>query len=117
MAREGAATDFDVDVEGVGVFRFGKRTMRDEIKVQVEYARMIEGVEPTEWLALVAGWMSSLKVLTVRAPDGWDIDDLDPLDDETYARLMKVHAALTAKERSFRSGTGKAVEAQGQVTG
>ncbi len=117
MAREAAATDFEVPVEGVGTFRFGKRTMRDEIKIQVTYADMIEGVQPTEWLALVAGWISALKVLTVRAPDGWNIDEMDPLDDATYAKLMKVHAALTAKERSFRSGTGQADQAQGQAQG
>lgn len=103
MAREGSAADFQVDVDGIGTFIFGKRSMRDEIKIQVEYARLIEGVEPTEWLALVAGWISVLKVLTVMAPPGWDIDELDPLDDASYAKLGKVHKALTDKERSFRS--------------
>lgn len=117
MAREGAATDFELPVDGIGVFRFGKRTMRDEIKIQVEYARMIEGVEPTEWLALVAGWIAALRVLTVRAPDGWDIEAMDPLDDDTYARLMKVHAALVAQERSFRGRPSQAVEAAGQAAG
>lgn len=103
--REGNASDFQADVEGVGSFTFGKRTMRDEIKIQVEFARMVEGVEPTQWVSLVCGWISSLKVLTVNAPDGWDIDSMDPLDDETYQTLLKVHTALRDKERSFRSGT------------
>lgn len=102
MARQGNATDFSVDVEGVGTFQFGRRTMRDEIKIQVEYARLIEGVEPTEWLAVVAGWIATLKVLTVMAPADWDIEEMDPLDDETYARLARVHQALVDKERSFR---------------
>lgn len=117
MAREGAATDFVVDVEGVGSFTFGKRTMRDEIKVQVEYARLIEGVEPTEWLDVVCGCIALLRVMTVRAPDGWDIDSMDPLDEDTYARLMKVHAALTAKERSFRRSKGQGGAQPGQGTG
>lgn len=102
MARQGTAIDFTVDVEGVGTFSFGRRTMRDEIKIQVEYARLIEGVEPTEWLAVVAGWIATLRVLTVAAPAGWDIDEMDPLDDQTYARLAKVHQVLVDKERSFR---------------
>lgn len=110
MARQGNATDFTIDVDGVGTFIFGRRTMRDEIKIQVEYARLIEGVEPTEWLALVAGWIATLKVLTVMGPDGWDIDGMDPLDDETYARLGKAHQALVDKERSFRSRTPAAVQ-------
>lgn len=103
MAREGNATDFSVDVEGVGTFIFGRRTMRDEIKIQVEYARLTEGVQPTTWLDLVAGWMSALRILTVQAPDGWDLDALDPLDEASYAKLAKVHRALTDKEGSFRS--------------
>lgn len=110
MARNGSDTDFTVDVEGVGTFAFGKRSMRDEIKIQVEYARMIEGVQPTEWLALVAGWLATLRVMTVQAPDGWDLDAMDPLDDDTYAVLGKVHGALTDKERSFRRKPSEKVE-------
>lgn len=117
MAREAAAGDFDVDVDGIGSFRFGKRTMRDEIKVQVEYARLIEGVEPTNWLHLVAGWISVLKVMTVRAPDDWDIDEMDPLEPETYENLSKVHSALVKKERSFRSSQGPGDKAAGQEAG
>lgn len=117
MPRAAGADDFNVNVEGVGSFTFAKRTMRDEIKIQVEFARMIEGVEPTDWLKLVCGWLSTLSVLTVRAPVGWDIESMDPLDDEVYAQLNKVHEVLRDKERSFRrskkpvgeSGSGTAV--------
>lgn len=117
MTREARDDDFEIVVEGVGSFRFGRRTMRDEIKVQVEYARIIEGVQPTPWLAMVGGWLSALKVLTVRAPDGWDIDAMDPLDADTYAKLLKVHSALAEKEGSFRSGKGKTGEASGASAG
>ena len=113
MAREGAATDFDVSVDGIGVFRFAKRTMRDEIKIQVEFARMIEGVTPTDWLQTVCGWLSTLGVLTVQAPDGWDLSSIDPLDDDTYGKLLKVHSALVAKERSFRGDKGEGEPAKG----
>jgi hypothetical protein len=102
MARTAQDTDFVVKVEGVGSFTFGKRTMRDEIAIQVEFARIIDGVEPTAWLQTVGGWMSTLRVLTVRAPAGFDLDDLDPLDDESYALMGKVHNALAEQERSFR---------------
>ena len=105
MARRASPTDFIVDVEGVGSFTFGRRKMGDEIKIQVEYARMIEGVEPTDWLATVAGCIAALKVLTVRAPEDWDIDEMDPLEDDTYRKLLKVHRALSDKEASFRSGS------------
>lgn len=113
MARQAKETDYTVNVEGVGTFAFARRTMRDEIAIQVEYARIIDGVEPTMWLASVGGWLSALRVLTVRAPDGWDLDALDPADPETYAKLLRVHDALTEKERSFRQGTQPASETSG----
>lgn len=118
MNRRPQTTDFTVPVEGVGTFTFGKRTMADEIKIQVEYARIIEGVEPTEWLARVGGWISTLKVLTVRAPDGWDIDEMDPLDEKVYENMMLVYLALRSREDSFRrkprAGSQEGSEAPGE---
>lgn len=111
MARSPDATDFTVDVEGIGTFTFGRRRLADEVKIQVEYARLTEGVQPTPWLDLVATWLATLKILTVRAPDDWDIDEMDPLDEGTYSRLMKVHAALREKEDSFRRGAKQAGKA------
>lgn len=97
-------TDFTVEVESVGVFRFAKRAMRDEMRIAAEYSRLTEGVDtPTIWLETVATWISTLKVLIVTAPPGWeDMDALDPLDEDTYSRLMRVHRALREKEGSFR---------------
>lgn len=118
MARTPSATDFTVTVDGIGAFTFGRRNMRDEMRIGAEFSRLTEGVEtPTPYLATVGGWMATLKVLTVSAPDGWgrtpdgepttDIDEMDPLSGETYDALMKVHAALREKEGSFRSGASK----------
>ena len=113
MPRIAKETDFTVKVDGVGTFTFGRRTMRDEIAIQVEYARIIDGVEPTAWLQAVGGWLSVLRTLTVRAPEGWDLDTMDPLDDETYARLSKVYEALVDQERSFRCGSKPAGQGSG----
>lgn len=110
MARQAKETDYAVDVEGVGTFMFGRRTMRDQIAIEVEFARIIDGVEPTAWLAAMGGWLSTLRVLTVRAPAGWDLDALDPTDPETYSKLLRVHDALAEKERSFRHKPGPAGE-------
>jgi len=116
--RQAAATDFNVEVEGVGAFRFGRRSMRDEMRVGAEFSRLTEGVEaPTPWLELVAGVIAALKVLTVEAPDGWDVDAMDPLDQDTYDKLLSVHAALRAKEEDFRRSKSKASEKTGQVDG
>lgn len=101
--RTPAPSDFQLDVEGVGHFVFGRRTLRDEARIAAEYSRLTEGVAtPTEDLVLLASWMSTLAVLTSGAPEGWDVDGLDPLDPDTYTRLGKVYAALREKEGSFR---------------
>lgn len=111
MARTPQETDFVVPVEKIGNFTFGRRKMSDEIAVQVEYARIIDGVEPTAWLQAVGGWISTLRVLTVSAPPGWDVDELDPTDPETYAKLKLVYEALSERERSFRRKPKPAGEA------
>jgi hypothetical protein len=122
MSRPAAATDFFVDVPNVGTFSFAKRMLRDELRIAAEYSRLTEGVEtPTSWLETVAGWIAALKTLTVTAPTGWDIDAMDPLDQETYGKLAAVHMALREKEHSFRSGAAKAGQAprpaDGEVPG
>jgi hypothetical protein len=115
MTRLPNSTDFQITIDDIGTFTFGRRRMRDELAIAAEFSRLTEGVEtPTPFLANVAGWISVLKVLTVEAPEGWDIDAMDPLDDDTYAKLVKVHVALREKEGSFRSGSKQASEADGQ---
>lgn len=110
--------EFTVTVDGIGAFTFARRNMRRECAIGAEYSRIIEGVPtPTPWLDTVAGWIAALKVLTLKAPEGWDIDELDPLDDESYAKLGKVHASLREKEGSFRSGKRAQVEGSGSGDG
>jgi hypothetical protein len=103
MPRSAAATDFTVDVEGIGSFRFARRRMTDELQINAEYSRLTDGVAaPTPYLASLASMISELAVLTVKAPDGWDVMDLDPLDDATFGRIAKVSLAFREKENSFR---------------
>lgn len=113
MSRTPAATDFFVDVPEIGTFSFAYRMIGDEMRIAAEYSRLTEGVAtPTAWLTIVAGWISALKVLTVAAPAGWDIDRMDPLDEDTYDKLRKVHTALREQESSFRKDKATAVKAQ-----
>lgn len=118
MTRPSASTDYFVDVDGVGTFSFARRTMRDEMRIAAEYSRLTEGVEtPTAYLELVAGMLSTLRVLTVSQPDGWNLDDLDPLDSDSYTKLVKVHNALRAKEDSFRRKPDAASKVSGPQDG
>lgn len=109
--------DFNVDVEGIGTFTFGWRGMRDEVRIQAHYSRLIQGTQPSEWLSAVSGWLSVLEVLTVHAPADWDLWALDPLDEASYTKLAKVHAALREKEGSFRRKGAGSDAAGGQGAG
>ena len=112
--RPSSPTDYQVDVENVGTFTVARRTMRDEFKIAAEYSRITEGVEtPTRFLSYFARAFSCCKVLTVIAPDGFDLEGIDPLDDESYAALIAFNEALTAKEEDFRRQSGKGVKAGG----
>lgn len=109
---------FPVEVEGIGVFMFARRTMRHEFKIQAEYSRLTEGVDtPTANLEYIAGVFSTLRVLTVQAPDGWSLDALDPLEQEDFEKVMLVHSALRAKEGSFRRKKAAGGAGAGQADG
>lgn len=117
MNREPSDTDFHIDVEGVGNFMFARRTMRDEMRIASEYSRLTEGVmTPTPFLAAVAGWIATLKVLMVTGPKDWDLDEMDPLDEDVYKRISKVNKALRNKEGQFRKTKGTPGQEPGQGT-
>lgn len=113
MSRQSKDTDFTVPVEGIGTFTFGRRKMVDEFAIQREYADIISGVTPTAVLDCLATWFSTFRVMTVRAPAGWDLEEMDPLDESTYDRLKQVYDALSEKELSFRRKPGALGEGSG----
>lgn len=118
MSRTPSDTDFHEDVPSVGQFVFARRTMRDEMRIASEYSRLTEGVMiPTPFLATVAGWIATLKVLIVSAPGGWDLDEMDPLDDDVYDKISKVNGALRRREGQFREKKGTGSKSTGQVPG
>lgn len=110
-----SSNDFPVVVEGVGTFMFGYRKLADELRIQVEYARITEGVQATVWLFNLATYLSALRVLMVKAPNGWDLEELDPLDEDTFIQIERVFTELRAKEDSFRPKRRKAGEAPGKT--
>lgn len=110
-----SSNDFPVVVEGIGTFMFGYRKLADELRIQVEYARITEGVQATVWLFNLATYMSALRILMVKSPAGWDLEELDPLDEDTFIQLERVFNALRAKEDDFRPHLRKASKAPSQV--
>lgn len=100
-----AASTYALTVDGVGEFVFSKRNMRKMIAIGVETSRLTEGVEVEPFLALFIEALATVKTLTVEAPDGWDPNESDPFDSDSYDRVMKVWGALRDKETSFRAGS------------
>lgn len=111
--RPASKDDFVVSVEGIGDFTFGQRKMSDHTRILVEYSRITEGVAPTPLLDAIAGWIAPIRVLAVRVPAGFDLEELDPLEEATYDKLMRINSALSAKERSFRGKPNATSEGSG----
>ncbi len=91
--------------------------MDDHRRINIAYARYIEDVVPTPWLHDMATWTGTLDVLTVRAPDGWDLASMDALDPDTYSRIERVFKALRDKEDSFRRKPAAAESGSGEGSG
>lgn len=112
-------SDFFLDLPGVGVFRFGRRTYGDRLKIRAEYLRLVKefGDDDSD-LSMYAAMISTHAVLCVEAPDGWEslaeLDLVAPGDAES--KIFELYGLLKAKEDSFRKGESKSVEAAGQAT-
>lgn len=115
--RKPGPKDFTVDVPNVGQFTFGYRNFADQFAMEVEFARLTQGVTPTQWLSTVGEWMATLRVLLVSAPAGFDLDEVDPLEDGVYDLILSVYTALREKEDSFRKKPKKSGAGDGQAAG
>lgn len=95
-----------VDVAGIGAFTFKRKTrIRNQIAMEAEYESVIGGIGGvSERLEIVARAYAGVKTLTVSAPDGWNLDELNLLDEADADRLMTVWKAVLEREAFFRSG-------------
>ena len=75
---------FLVTVPDVGVFEIRKRTLRVQMAIHAELNRLTEGAplaSLSDWFIDLCSLVAELKGLIIKAPDGWSLDDVDPLDD------------------------------------
>jgi hypothetical protein len=103
--RSANGSDFHVDVEGVGRFQFGRRTMRDVFLIRSEYNRLSNGNYSAEGVPVDMGaWaVATINVLLVASPPEFDLTTVDPLMDETWEdKTAKVFTSLRDMELSFR---------------
>lgn len=108
---------FTVAVDGIGEFTFKRRNMRLNIAIQVEYARLSEGVDLPPAIADFVAMASAVKVLAEEAPKGWNVDELDGFDEDSYAKVATVWSALREKETTFLKGSAAASPNGGALAG
>ena len=94
-----------VNVPDVGTFEVRKRTLRVQMAIHAELNRLTEGAPLStlsDWFIDLCGLVAELNGLSIKAPDGWSMEDVDPLDDG-YDRLRIVYRAIRTQEDSFRT--------------
>ncbi len=94
-----------VNVPDIGTFEVRKRTLRVQMAIHAELNRLTEGAPLatlSDWFIDLCGLVAELKGLIIKAPDGWSMEDIDPLDDG-YDRLRAVYRAIRTQEDSFRT--------------
>lgn len=111
-------TTFALEVEGIGAFTFKRRRLRDGLAIQREYSDIMGAcLTPIDGFVAAANWVATLRVLTVSAPDGWDLEAMDPDDDGDVKKMAAVYGALRAREDTFRGRAKPGGEAGGEAAG
>jgi len=105
---------FEIKVEGIGAFVIRARTMGDELDIAAGYSEITRGQNtPSQFLSALANMVATLRVVVDKGPPGWDVDTLDPLDEDSYAQISAVYNEIMVTENSFRKGPVAQGEAQG----
>ena len=94
-------------VEGIGEFTFLKRTLNVEAKIEAETIRMTGGPTESFELRQFCRAVTTLRHLLVTAPEGWSLEEADPLDPAAMVSI-KVFGGLRKAEDEFRQ-RGKAL--------
>lgn len=120
MSRENNSTDFSIDVEGLGRFRFARRKMRDVYRIRSMYGSLTNGFydENGNVADISAFAYATIETLLIEGPAGFNLDALDPLsDDRCEEKIMKIFAKLRERESSFRPQSAESGEGEGKVAG
>jgi len=101
---------FSVTVPEIGDFVFKRRNMRVGFAIMCEEARLLgaDAAPVDETTRICVRAYASLKVQTVEAPEGWNLDDT-----VSYRRLVEVWTTLRTAEDAAKGG--KPVKAPASV--
>lgn len=112
-------TDFFVDVPQIGRFSFARRAPRDVFRIRAEYNRFTDGYSDSNGdMEFGAFMFATLKVLMVSAPDGFDLEKLDPvMDDNWEDGVVKIFKSFRDTELLFRPKPVEAVQGKSPTDG
>lgn len=105
MSRTPHATDFFVEVDGIGRLGFARRKLIDQFKIRGLYSAATSGNFDAAGNMADLGALAYVTIQTLIVPSSgqFDIDLIDPLmDDNAEEEIMRIWIALREKERSFR---------------
>jgi hypothetical protein len=103
-----AAAIFPLKVDGVGKFTFREKTFRDQVRIEADVSqllgRRVDQMRPDEKdLVVFAQAVAHLSTLTIEAPPGWDLEGIDPLDEDAGERVIMVYGRLMEELARFRA--------------
>jgi len=101
--KDAGSNDIVITLDGIGEFRYREPSIRDLMKIDKEYAAMVNGIEsPGMRYSVLATMISIHKATSVSAPAGWEnLEALSGRHDNDVANLL---VAYREKEDSFRNG-------------
>lgn len=100
-----AVQTYNLQVGEIGSFEIRRQTMSVTAKYLAEYNRISEGQENlTGFYSRFCDRIATLRAFIHKAPDNWDIENIDITNDNEYDKIEAVYRAITDKEASFRSG-------------
>lgn len=111
--RKASASDFLIQLPGVGNFIFGRRTFKDHAAIRADFVRLTQGQEDDE-LASYAFLIAAMNHLCVAAPKGWEDLENAAMDDAMIDKAFELLGLLNAAEKSFRQGAIQGSEAPRQ---
>lgn len=114
--REASATDFFVDLPGIGTFRYSRRTIADRLAIRRDYLRYVqEFADDDPDLSLYAALIATHEVLCVECPPGWE--SIAALPAEQIDNAFALGALIKAREEAIAKGAEKSGPADGAGNG
>lgn len=96
--------NFTVTVPDIGSFTFRKRRVPDQVKIEAMALKFTDGPTDDAELRHIAMAWATLSTLTVEGPKGWDLEEIDPLEQSDTDKMWAVWRALRKQEDTFRKG-------------